>query len=54
MKGGPLETLKKLRKKVSQSRKKSAQKIFGQGWTRTHVFLIGRPQKSRNLYAKCQ
>ena len=32
MKGDPLETLKKMRKKVSQSRKKPKQKIFGHGW----------------------
>ena len=29
--GGPLETLKKFAKKVSQCRKKPAQKIFGDG-----------------------
>ena len=55
MKGGdPLETLKNLREKSITKPKKPAQKIFGQGWTPTHVLLLGRPQKSRNLYAKCQ
>ena len=37
--------LKKLRKKLSQSRKKSAQKM-DKGGTRTHVLPLGRRQKA--------
>ena len=42
----PLETLKKFAKKVSQSRKKPAQKNLIKDGTRTHVLLLGRPQKA--------
>ena len=46
--------LKNLRKK-SHEAEKPAQKNLAMGWTRTHVLLLGRPQKSLiNLYAKCQ
>ena len=45
MKSGPLEIFAE---KVSQSRKKIAQKNFGHGGTRTHVILLVRPQKSRS------
>ena len=45
MKGGPLEIFAK---KVSQSRKKFAQKNFGHGGTRTYVILLVRPRKSRS------
>ena len=31
--GGPFGDIKKIAKKVSQSRKKPVQKNFGQGWT---------------------
>ena len=54
MKGGPLETFKEFAKKKYHKAKKPAQKIFGQGRTRTPVVLLGRPQNSRNLYAKSQ
>ena len=53
MKGDPLETYEEIAKKYHKA-KKPAQKNFRQGWTRTHVLLLGRPQKNRNLYAKCQ
>ena len=46
MKGGPFGDIKKIAKKVSQSRKKSTQKKFGQGLTQTHVLSLGRPQKA--------
>ena len=46
MKGGPFGD--KSLEKVSQSRKKFAQKNFGHGGTRTHVILLVRPRKSRS------
>ena len=52
--GGPFGDNKKIAEKSITTPKKPAQIIFGQGWTRTHVLLLDRPQKSRNLYAKCQ
>ena len=52
MTGGPFGDI--CEKKVSQSRKKLHKKILVKGGTRTHVLLLGRPQKSRNLYAKWQ
>ena len=54
----PLETLKKLRKKVSQSRNctkihNCTNKILVKSETRTHVLLLGRPQKILiNLFAQ--
>ena len=49
--GTLLRHLKNLRKKVSQCQK-PAQKNFVMGGTRTHVVLLGRPQKSLiELYA---
>ena len=45
LKGSPSEKFKNLRKKVSQSRN-NMQKILVKGETRTHVLLLGRPQKS--------
>ena len=44
MKGDPLETLKNLRK--NHKAEKPAQKILVKGGTRTHVLLLGRPQKA--------
>ena len=46
LKGDPLETPKKLREKVSQSRNNILKKFLVKGDTRTHVLLLGRPQKS--------
>ena len=55
MKGGPFgdtsETLKKLRKKVSQSRKKSTQKKIGQGRDSNPCPSTWQTSKSRNLFA---
>ena len=53
--GDPLETLKKFAKKMSHNDEKNLQKnFFGHGGTRTHVFLLGKPQKNIiKLYAKC-
>ena len=52
--GGTLKRhLKKFAKKVSQAEKTCTKKFLVKGGTRTHVLLLGRPQKSRNLYAKC-
>ena len=55
MKGGIFGDMKKkLRKSVTKP-KQHAQKILVKGETRTHVLLLGRPQKILfNLYAKCQ
>ena len=44
---GPLETMKKIAKKVSQSRNNMHKKILVKCETRTHVLLLRRPQKSR-------
>ena len=52
--GDFLETSKKFAKKSISEPNKAWKTIFGHGWTRTHVLLLDRPQKSRNLYAKCQ
>ena len=46
MKGGPSGYIKKIAKKVSESRKKSTQKNLVKGGTRTHVLSLGRPQKA--------
>ena len=52
MKGALWRHLKNLRKNLTKQ-KYHAQKIFGQGETRTHVLLHGRPQKILiNLYAQ--
>ena len=53
MKGDTLETLRKIAKKVSQSRKNLHKKVLVKGETRTHVLRLGRPQKNLiNLYAQ--
>ena len=55
MKGGTFADIKKICEKMYHKAEKNLhKKIFGQGWTRTHVLLLGRLQKSRNLCAKCQ
>ena len=42
----PLETLKKIaEKRLTKPKKQHAQKNLVKGETRTHVFLLGRPQK---------
>ena len=46
MKGGPFGDIKKIAKKVSQSRKKATQKNLVKDGTRTHVLPLGRPQKA--------
>ena len=45
---------KKLQKSITKPKKVCTKKTFDQGWTRTYVLPLGRPQKNRNLYAKCQ
>ena len=52
---GPFGDIKKICQKSLTKPKKPAQKIFVKGGTRTHVLLLGRPQKNLiTLYAKCQ
>ena len=48
--------LKKICEKKSQKAEKTCtKKLLVMGGTRTHVLLLGRPQKSLiNLYVKCQ
>ena len=53
MKGDPLESLKKLRKK-SHRAEKPAQKTFGQGRDSNPRPSAWQTLKRRNLYAKCQ
>ena len=54
MKGEPLESLKKICEKKSHKAEITTQKkILVKGETRTHVLLLGRPQKTLiNLYAQ--
>ena len=53
--GGPFADIEKIcEKKVSRPKKTLHKKFLVKGGTRTHVLLLRRPQKSRNLYAKCQ
>ena len=55
MKGGPFGDIKKnCEKNYHKAEKNLLKNTSDQGWTRTHALLLGRPQKSRNLYAKCQ
>ena len=53
MKGGLFGDIKKIAKKSHKAENLHKKNLVGDG-TRTHVLLLGRPQKSRNLYAKCQ
>ena len=46
--GVPFGDIKKMRKKVSQSRNNLHKKFLVKGGTRTHVLLLGRPQKIRS------
>ena len=50
MKGGPFGDIKKIAKKVSQSRK-NLQKKFGQGRESNPCPSAWQTSKSRNLYA---
>ena len=45
IKGGSFGDIKKMQKIVSQSRNNMHKKILVKGKTRTHVLLLGRPQK---------
>ena len=45
---------KNCERKSHKADKIPAQKILVEGGTRANVLLLGRPQKSRNLYTKCQ
>ena len=55
MKGGPFGDIKKIAKKVSQSRKKPAQKKFDQGRDSNPRPSAWQTSKRLiNLYAKCQ
>ena len=55
MKGGIFGDMKKNCEKSKKKNEKHAQKSLVKGETRTHVLLLGRPQKIlTNLYAKCQ
>ena len=51
MKGGPFGDLKKISKKVSQSRKNLAEKKFGQGRDLNPCPSAWQTSKSRNLSA---
>ena len=52
MTGGPFGDICK--KKSHKAEKNLHKKILVKGGTRTYVLLLGRPQKSRNPYAKWQ
>ena len=52
--GDHLETLKEFGKKSLTKPKNLHKKFLVIGGTQTHVLLLGKPQKSRHLYAKCQ
>ena len=55
MKGGIFGDMKKKLRKKSPSRNNMHKKFLVKDETRTHVFLLGRPQIILiNIYAKCQ